>query len=203
MENPVDADAALQKLVEGNQRFADNVRSVDALVCTRSDPAQGQSPFAIILGCSDSRSPAETIFDQGVGRLFVIRVAGNIVAPSQVASVEFAVQHFGTQLVVVMGHSHCGAISATVDSILAGETGNLASIVDRVRPSVLPLLRTEIAEDRERLERAAVRANVKASVRQLRYGSQGIEEALLAKKLRVVGAEHDISTGLVEFFEGE
>lgn len=203
MQNSIDAEEALRKLVEGNRRFVENVRSVEALVTDRSELARGQSPFAVILGCSDSRSPAETIFDQGVGRLFVIRVAGNIVAPSQVASVEFAVEHFGTKLVVVMGHTHCGAISATIDAIQAGERKNLASIVDRVRPSVLPLLKTEIASDREKLERAAGRANVKASVRQLRYGSRLIEEQLLSGGLRVVGAEHDLSTGRVEFLTGD
>lgn len=203
MKNTVDAEEALRILQEGNRRFVENVRSIDALVSNRSELCRGQKPFAIILGCSDSRSPAEAIFDQGIGCLFVIRVAGNIVAPSQVASVEFAVHYFGTKLVVVMGHTHCGAITATIDAIQAGESGNLASIVDRVRPSVMPLLRTEIASDRELLERAAGRANVKASVRQLRYGSQRIEEALLREGLRVVGAEHDLSSGRVEFFEDD
>ena len=203
MRNTIDAEEALKKLYEGNRRFMENVRSVESLVCDRSELARGQSPFAVILGCSDSRSPAETIFDQGVGRLFVIRVAGNIVAPSQVASVEFAVEHFGTKLVVVMGHTHCGAISATIDAIQASEEGNLASIVRRIRPSVLPLLRTDLATDREKLERAAGRANIKASVRQLRYGSPLIEEQLISGGLRVVGAEHDLTTGRVEFLEAD
>lgn len=204
MRNLVDADEALRKLKEGNRRFMENVRSVEALVHDRSELMRGQKPFAIILGCSDSRSPAETIFDQGLGCLFVIRVAGNIVAPSQIASVEFAVEHFGTKLVVVMGHTHCGAISATLDALEAGKGGsNLASIVDRIRPAVLPLLRTEIASDREALERAAGRANIKASVRQLRYGSRLLEEQLLRGGLRIVGAEHCLRTGRVEFLEDE
>lgn len=203
MKTTVDAEEALRILREGNRRFVQNVRSIEALVSNREELCRGQRPFAIVLGCSDSRSPAETIFDQGLGCLFVIRVAGNIVAPSQVASVEFAVDQFGTKLVVVMGHTHCGAIDATLDAIEAGTPGNLASIVDRIRPAVLPLLRTELAGDRAALERAAVRANVKASVRQLRYGSQRIEEALLYEGLRVVGAIHDLATGEVEFFEGE
>lgn len=201
----LDAATALQRLREGNRRF---VRGHCEAPAAGDDTRRrallaGQQPFAIILGCSDSRVPAELVFDQGLGDLFVIRVAGNIVAPSQVASVEFAVDQFGTKLVVVMGHTHCGAIDATLDAIEAGTPGNLASIVDRIRPAVLPLLRTELAGDRAALERAAVRANVKASVRQLRYGSQRIEEALLHEGLRVVGAIHDLATGEVEFFEGE
>lgn len=203
MQEILDAEEALRKLKEGNRRFVENVRSVESLVSDRAQLARGQSPFAVILGCSDSRSPAELIFDQGLGRLFVIRVAGNVVAPSQVASVEFALEHFGTRLVVVMGHTHCGAISATVDALQAGKEGNLASIVNRVRPSVLPLLRTELASDREKLERAAGRANIKASVRQLRYGSRRIEEELLSGELRVVGAEHDLLSGRVEFLGNE
>lgn len=202
--NVVDADEALRRLMEGNRRFVENVRSVQAMVCDRAELSRGQRPFAIVLCCSDSRSPAETIFDQGLGCLFVIRVAGNIVAPSQIASVEFAVERFHTRLVVVMGHSHCGAISATLDAIQAGRgVGNLASIVDRIRPAVLPLLQTELAEDRESLERAAVRANVEASVRQLRYGSRLLEEQLISGGLRIVGAEYDLVTGRVDFFETE
>src|SRR5690606_28145619 len=152
--NVVDADEALRRLMEGNRRFVENVRSVQAMVCDRAELSRGQRPFAIVLCCSDSRSPAETIFDQGLGCLFVSRVAGNIVAPCAVASVEFAVERCHTRVVVVTGRSHCGAISATLDAIQAGRgAGNLASIVDRIRPAVLPLLQTELAEDRESLER--------------------------------------------------
>lgn len=195
------ADEALARLVEGNRRFASNVRSIESLTYNREGLEAGQSPFAVVLGCSDSRSPAETIFDQGLGSLFVIRVAGNIVAPSQVASVEFAVEHFGTRLVVVMGHTHCGAISATIDAMRASEGAkNLASIVDRIRPSVAPLLQAGVGNG-EKLARAAGRANVKASVHQLRYGSTLIEQQMLSGGLRVVGAEHDLLTGVVDFFD--
>jgi len=141
----------------------------------RQELASGQEPFAIILGCSDSRVPAELVFDQGLGDLFVIRVAGNIVAPSQVGSVEFAAAKFGTRLVVVLGHSECGAIAATLDEMARpteDQSRNLRSIVDRIRPSVAPLLATELAHDRAALARKATRANIRASADHLRHGSR-------------------------------
>src|SRR5918995_670956 len=141
----ISAREALERLREGNRRFASGVRSNDILASTRrSEVAAGQEPFAIVLGCSDSRVPAEIVFDQGLGDLFVIRVAGNIVAPSQVGSVEFAASRFGTRLVVVLGHSQCGAVSATLEELRRPseeQSRNLQSIVDRIRPSVEAILR--------------------------------------------------------------
>jgi carbonic anhydrase len=166
--------------------------------------AAKQEPFAIILGCSDSRVPVEIAFDQGLGDLFVIRVAGNIVAPSQVGSVEFAAEQFGTRLVVVLGHSQCGAISATLEQLQQpseSRSPNLRSIVDRVRPSVEPLLDTELRNDRERLVQRAVRANIDASVSQLRHGSEVLERLIRDAGVRVVGAEYALETGEVEFFD--
>ncbi|MFM8354586.1 MAG: carbonic anhydrase, partial [Gammaproteobacteria bacterium] len=162
----IDAHAALAKLKEGNDRFASNVRSLDSLLShmQRGTLSAGQAPFAIILGCSDSRVPAELVFDQGLGDLFVIRVAGNIVAPSQIGSVEFAVMRYGTPLVVVLGHSQCGAILATIESLQAPDaeqSRNLLSIVDRVRPSVETLMATELRHDHDALVQSAVRANVR------------------------------------------
>jgi carbonic anhydrase len=199
---------ALERLREGNRRFSSNVRSIDAMLSQtrRADLANAQFPFAIILGCSDSRSPAETIFDQGLGDLFVIRVAGNIVASSQVGSVEFAADRYGVELVVVMGHTGCGAIDATIDALLASSsnapTRGLLSIIDRVRPSVAALMETDLADDRPALARAAIRANVRVSVDHLRHGSTLLESAIEKNGLRVVGAEYDIESGVVEFFEG-
>jgi carbonic anhydrase len=203
----VPAADALTRLREGNARFVSNVRSVEALASLgrRIDPLVKQSPFAIILGCADSRAPAETIFDQGLGDLFVIRVAGNIVAPSQIGSVEFGAERFGTQLVVVMGHSHCGAIAATVEAMQATEppkSRNLLSITDRIAPAVAPLMHTELAKDPPALLRAAMRANVSASCNQLRHGSRLLEELSLKNGLVVVGAEYDLETGRVDFFDG-
>src|SRR5512138_90357 len=172
----ISAPEALARLREGNRRFVAGVRSLDSLLAPtrRPDLVRQQWPFAIVLGCSDSRVPAELIFDQGLGDLFVIRVAGNVVAPSQVGSVEFAASRFNTRLVVVLGHSRCGAVLATVEELqrpAENQSINLRSIVDRVRPSVAGLLRTELKNDLDSLVRTAVRSNVLASVDHLRHGS--------------------------------
>ena len=203
----IPAEQALERLREGNRRFASNVRSIESLLShtRRADLVNGQAPFAIILGCSDSRVPAELVFDQGLGDLFVIRVAGNVVAPSQVGSVEFAALRFGTRLVVVLGHSHCGAICATLEQLrqpAPDQSRGLRDIVERVRPSIATLLETELATDDDALLRHAVRANVRNSVDHLRHGSEIIERLVEEDGLLVVGAEYSLETGLVEFFEG-
>lgn len=196
---------ALQRLHEGNRRFVhDRTRDDGASPARRRELADGQEPFAIILGCSDSRVPAELVFDQGLGDLFVIRVAGNIVAPSQVGSVEFAVERFKTRLVVVLGHSQCGAIQATLEELgrpSEAQSRNLRSIVDRIRPSVQPLLAMDAEHHTVALFQQAVRANIRASVNHLRHGSDIIEQAILKDGLMVVGAEYSLETGRVEFFE--
>ena len=181
-------------------------RSGDTLTTgTRLKLAAGQEPFAIVLGCSDSRVPAEIVFDQGLGDLFVIRVAGNIVAPSQIGSVEFAAERFGTRLVVVLGHSQCGAVLATLEDLQRptdNQSRAMRSIVDRVRPSVEPLLATELRRDPEALVRHAVRANVRISANQLRHGSEVLDQLIERDGLLVVGAEYSLETGVVEFFDG-
>jgi carbonic anhydrase len=197
---------ALERLREGNRRFVSNVRSSDAFVShtRRAELTAGQQPFAIILGCSDSRVPAEIVFDQGLGDLFVIRVAGNIVAPSQVGSVEFAAAQYGTRLVVVMGHSQCGAILATIAEIqkpTENQSRNLRAIVDRVRPSVEALLHTGLRHDPAALIRGAVRTNIRKSVDHLRHGSDVLEQLIRDEGLLIVGAEYSLETGVVEFFE--
>ena len=198
---------ALVRLQEGNRRFADDLRDHKSLKSERrrNELVQRQDPFAIVLGCSDSRVPAELVFDQGLGDLFVIRVAGNIVAPSQVGSVEFAADRFGTRLVVVLGHSNCGAISATIEQLRqpsSGQSPNLRSIVERVRPSVEPLLSTDLNDDQEALIHHAVRANIQASANHLRHGSSILEQLIMDDGLLVVGAEYSLATGVVEFFDG-
>jgi carbonic anhydrase len=203
----IPAEEALERLRQGNHRF------VSALAGDAPPPGpndkpelmQDQEPFAIVLGCSDSRVPAEIVFDQGLGDLFVIRVAGNIVAPSQIGSVEFAAAQFGTRLVIVMGHTRCGAILATLDQLgqpTENQSRNLRAIVDRVRPSVEPLLRTELRHDRDALVKHAVRANVEQSVNQLRHGSDILEQLVDREGLRIVGAEYSLETGEVVFFDG-
>jgi carbonic anhydrase len=196
---------ALAQLKAGNRRFVVNQTSPESIDhARRAALSAGQEPFAIILGCSDSRVPAELVFDQGFGDLFVIRVAGNIVAPSQVGSVEFAASRFGTRLVVVLGHSGCGAITATLEEITGGATSqsrNLRSIVDRVRPSVETLLASGLNLSEDVLIREAVRANVRASVNHLRHGSELLERLRLDDGLMVVGAEYSLETGVVTFFD--
>lgn len=200
------AREALERLREGNRRFVSDVRSCDTLTSQmrRNELAAGQEPFAIILGCSDSRVPAEIVFDQGLGDLFVIRVAGNIVASSQIGSVEFAADRFGTPLVVVLGHSRCGAVLATLEELMRpreNQSRNLRSIVDRVRPSVEALLATELRQDPEALVRHAVRANIRVSANHLRHGSEVLEQLIQKEGLLVVGAEYSLETGVVDFFD--
>jgi carbonic anhydrase len=202
----VPAPEALARLKEGNHRYVQNVRSVDSMIShSRRGDLTLQNPFAIVLGCSDSRAPAEIVFDQGLGDLFVIRVAGNIVAPSQIGSVEFAAERFGTRLVVVMGHTQCGAIEAAIEAV-TGEHGtasrNQLSIVNRVRPSIESLVATDLARDPVRLRREAMRSNVRASVNHLRHGSDVIERLAERGGLTILGAELDLATGEVLFLDG-
>ncbi|MEX1993752.1 MAG: carbonic anhydrase [Steroidobacteraceae bacterium] len=203
-ESP-DGPEALERLREGNARFVANVRRTHSLTnaARRAELAVAQQPFAIVLGCSDSRVPVEIVFDQGLGDLFVIRVAGNIVAPSLIGSVEFAASQFGTRLVVVLGHSQCGAVMATLDQLrrpVASQSPNLKDIVDRIRPGVEELLVLPHG-DADELERNAERANIRASVQQLRHGSTIIEGLVASGGLMVVGAWYSVATGVVEFLE--
>jgi carbonic anhydrase len=161
--------------------------------------------LAIILGCSDARVPAEIVFDQGLGDLFVIRVAGNIVAPSQVGSVEFAAAAFGTRLVVVLGHSNCGAIHATLEQLARPskeQSPNLRSIVNRIRPAVEGLIERGAGGDRDALVHQAVRANIRMSADHLRHGSEALEQAIERDGMLVVGAEYSLESGVVDFFDG-
>lgn len=198
---------ALDRLKEGNRRFASGVRSIEALASqgVRSGITASQEPFAVILGCSDSRVPVEMVFDQGFGDLFVIRVAGNIVAPSQIGSVEFAAERFGTRLVVVMGHTLCGAVQTTLDELqrpTENQSRNLRLIVGRIRPAVEGLLETEFRHDPAALSRQAVRANVRVAANHLRHGSEVLEQLVEDQGLLIVGAEYSLETGIVEFFDG-
>jgi carbonic anhydrase len=202
----IKAQDALDRLRDGNARFVSGRRNREAQPSQtrRAEVADGQEPFAIILGCSDSRVPAELVFDQGLGDLFVIRVAGNIVAPSQIGSVEFAAALFHTRLVVVLGHTQCGAVLATLDELqqpMENQSNNIRSIVDRIRPSVEPLLSDESPHGSELLLQRAVRANVEYSVNQLRHGSEILESLVKNKDLLIIGAEYSLETGEVQFLE--
>lgn len=203
----ISAREALERLREGNRRFTSDERGSDSYLtqARRAELTTSQRPFAIVLGCSDSRVPAEIVFDQGLGDLFVIRVAGNIVAPSQVGSVEFAAESFGTPLVVVLGHTRCGAVTATLEELRrpsGGQSPNLRAIVDRVRPAIEGLLETELRHDPEALVRRAIRVNIRASAHHLRHGSRVLEDMIQRDRLLVVGAEYSLETGMVDFFDG-
>ncbi|MGK3993076.1 carbonic anhydrase [Sorangium sp. So ce1024] len=203
------ADQALQRLIEGNRRFVDDIRSEHVALGKRARAAlaDGQRPFAIVLTCSDSRVPAELIFDQGLGDLFVIRVAGNVVAPSLIGSVEFAAAAFGTRLAVVMGHSRCGAIEATVGELLQEEYGgpltdNIRDIVERCRAPVETVVSVAgRSAPRDFLLREAMRANVRNSCDHLRHGSRLLERLCAEEQMVIVGAEYALETGVVTFFE--
>lgn len=197
---------ALERLKEGNRRFASDQGGYLAATDSerRSELLGGQAPFAIILGCSDSRVPAEIVFDQGLGDLFVIRVAGNVVAPSQIGSIEFAAEAFGTRLVVVLGHSQCGAVTATLQQLeqpTEGRSLNLRSIVDRIEPAVVTLMQTDLRNDPDALLHHAIRANVRASANHLRSGSVILENLYRHDGLLIVGAEYSLETGEVDFFD--
>jgi carbonic anhydrase len=202
----ISALEALDRLRQGNRRFASNAQLRNAGTQTRPVEVAGrQEPFAIILGCSDSRVPAEIVFDQGLGDLFVIRVAGNIVAPSQIGSVEIAATQFGTRLVVVLGHSQCGAIQETMRQLqepIENRSRNLNSIVDFIRPSVESLLAQGLGNDPDAVIEQAVRANIKAAATHLRNASEILEELEREEGLIIIGAEYSLQTGLVDFFDG-
>ena len=203
---PKTGEEALAMLKEGNRRYVESLTDLDPCMQKRPELTHDQDPVAIILGCSDARVPVEIVFDQGLGDLFVIRVAGNVVAPSQIGSVEFAAEKFGTQLVVVLGHSHCGAVTACVEALINPEqyySPNLQSIVDRIRPSVYNLHELATASghdvDADELIDRSIRANVRMSVSQLKHGSRILEDMVSGGKLLIVGAEYDLQTGKVKF----
>ncbi|MBO1517183.1 MULTISPECIES: carbonic anhydrase [Psychrobacter] len=205
---PKTGQEALELLKEGNARYVDSLTNPDPAMQRRPELISDQDPLAIILGCSDARVPVEIVFDQGLGDLFVIRVAGNVVAPSQIGSVEFAAEKFGTKLVVVLGHSHCGAVTACVEALINPEqnyTPNLQSIVDRIRPSVYNLHELATANgqdvDADELLDRSISANVRMSVSQLKHGSRALEDLTTSGKLLIVGAEYDLETGKVRFLE--
>jgi carbonic anhydrase len=203
----ISALEALQRLREGNRRFVEGMRDgvIHSDDVSRSVLLESQSPIAVVLGCSDSRVPVELVFNQGFGDLFVIRVAGNIVAPSQIGSIEFAAEKFGTKLVVVLGHTGCGAIEATLDQLKRAtveRSRNLQGIVDRIRPAVAALMHTELRDNHDLLRKVAGRTNVSMSANFLRHGSVIIEQMIAEGELLVVGAEYSLETGVVDFFDG-
>lgn len=208
LPRPETAEQALEMLKQGNARFVENLQNPQSTLLASNALTHVHEPFAIILGCSDARVPAEIVFDQGLGDLFVIRVAGNVVAPSQIGSVEFASEKFGTKLVVVLGHSHCGAVTACVETLINPDqqfSPNLRSIVDRIRPSVYNLHEIYTANGQDintqELINRGIKANVRMSVTQLKHGSRILEDAVNNGSLIIVGAVYDLDTGKVTFIE--
>jgi carbonic anhydrase len=202
----IPANVALKRLKEGNQRYVDNTLRVDAQTGPhhRAQLTEGQHPFAIILGCADSRVPAEIVFDQGLGDLFVIRVAGNIAEPSQIGSVEYAAAHLGTRLVVVLGHSNCGAVRATLDELADPtdiESPNLKTIIDFIAPGIQGVVDASPDATTDDRMPQAVRANVESSVEGLRTNSDILKDMIDNDELQIIGAEYSLETGAVEFYE--
>ena len=200
----ISAHEALEALRDGNRRYVagEHDTSHDPSTARRRELLGGQEPFAVLLSCADSRVPAELVFDQGLGDLFVVRVAGNVAGPTQIGSIEFAVEHFGTPLVVVMGHSNCGAVRAVLDAMTeppASEPSpGLASIVERIRPA---LEAEALPEDAEERVRHCVRLNVCAAVDELLRESSALAERVRQGRLLVVGAKYSLERGEVEFYE--
>ncbi len=206
-DRPINASEALAMLRDGNARFVDGERCIDTYLShTKLDEhLDGQAPFAIVLGCSDSRVPVEIIFDAGLGDLFVIRVAGNIVAPSLIGSVELAAEKFGSRLVVVLGHSGCGAVDVALSTLEDHTTqapGHVNAIVEKIRPVIEPVFSAANGAGRDALMASSVRANVRASAEALRHGSETLEQLVREDGLLVVAAEYSLATGRVDFFEG-
>ena len=197
--------AAAERLLEGNLRFCDGKPVAESRAFSAELAERPQRPFAIVLGCSDSRTPVEILFDQGFGDLFVVRIAGNVVAPSVVGSIEFAASQFGTRLVVVLGHTRCGAIAATAQAVHTGdgpESRNIRSITDRIAPHIESAVRANKEAPNAALLRELMRINIRASVDHLRHGSRLLEELVLAGRVAVVAADYELETGKVRFFDG-
>lgn len=197
---------ALERLREGNRRFVAGLgsRNLEQEHSRRLELVVEQAPIAIVLGCSDSRVPAELVFDQGLGDLFVIRVAGNIAAPSQIESIEIAAQQFGTPLVVVLGHSQCSAVTASVDEQMKPvemRSSSVGVIVKTIQPSVRAVLDSQPGLDRQALVCASIRENVRGTVKRIKAGSDVLEKLLDQGQLHIVGAEYSLETGAVKFME--
>jgi carbonic anhydrase len=188
-------DAALNLLMEGNARYVANEPHERDFSAGRVSRSQGQAPFAAVLGCADSRVAPELAFDQNPGGLFVVRVAGNFVTADGLGSLEYGAAVLGTKLIMVLGHSSCGAISATVTALQKGNTfpGHIADLVRAMKPGIEPVL-TQPGGDL--VQRAAI-ANVRYNVDRLEKAGPILTEMLDKKELRVVGAVYDLSTGKI------
>ncbi len=192
---------AKQKLIQGNKRFINNEILTAKLLLNnqQQQKLKTQKPFAVVLGCSDSRIPIETIFDQGPGNLFIIRIAGNIVATSQVGSIELAVSLYNIPLVLVLGHSYCNAVMATIDKLQTKKTVSygIHSITKRITPSVKTLINKKLPENE--LINQSIMANIKNSVNKLYKKSEILQQKVDSNQLLITGAHYDLTTRVVDF----
>ncbi|CAN5490344.1 hypothetical protein BH11CYA1_BH11CYA1_23170 [soil metagenome] len=196
-------EQALQELKSGNKRYLTgktNHFTVDVLR-REITAANGQKPVAIVLGCSDSRVPVEMVFDQGLAELFVVRVAGNVCATSELASIEYGVKYLGIPLVIVLGHTECGAVKAAVDSAVNGALlpGNLPTIMSKIAPAVASARRSHPNEKGNQLVYSSAVANVWLSASDMLSNSTIVKEAVYSGKVKIVGAMRDIKSGTITF----
>jgi len=198
---------ALKSLQEGNRRFTEDINGndIETNSAQRSALVEKQEPIAIILGCADARVPAEIVFDQNLGDLFVVRVAGNIAKASQIGSIEYAVAHLGTRLIVVLGHSSCGAVAATVDAVVSSSPAlspGLDSLISTITPAVKTVMANNTNLDTETLIARSIQENVRNSVKELQANSEILKDILINDDLLILGAEYNLETGAVNFFDG-
>lgn len=195
-DHALSPDKALERLVAGNARFvANKEQHPDESAARRRELAQGQHPFAVILGCADSRVPPELLFDEGLGDLFVIRVAGNVVDDDVLASIEYAVEHLGTKLIVVLGHEQCGAVSAAISGESAA--GHLGTLLSAIKPSV-----EATAHSPGNQVHNCVVENAIHTARQIRESEPVLKPAIEREHLKVVAADYELDTGKVRLLEG-
>ena len=200
MQNAISPTMALDLLKEGNKRFVNNLKINRNLLQQANETSDGQHPFAVILSCIDSRTSAELIFDQGIGDVFSIRIAGNIVNEDILGSMEFGCKVAGTKIIVVLGHTNCGAIKGACDNV---ELGNLTSLISKIKPAVDQ--ETTTTKNRDSSNSAFVenvaKLNVSLSIKNILLKSPILAEMVKNDEIEIVGGVHDISSGEVKFFE--
>ena len=200
MQNAISPSMALDLLKEGNRRFVNNLKINRNLLQQANETSDGQHPFAVILSCIDSRTSAELIFDQGLGDVFSVRIAGNIVNEDILGSMEFGCKVAGAKIIVVLGHTKCGAIKGACDNV---ELGNLTSLISKIKPAVDQEMATSnnrTSSNASFVENVA-ELNVSLSVKNILLQSPIISEMVKNDEIGIVGGVHDISTGEVKFFE--
>lgn len=196
------ADEALKRLLDGNQRYRANHTTIreTSTPSIREALSTGQKPFAIILSCSDSRVPPEIIFDKGLGEIFVVRVAGNIADPVILGSIEYAAEHFGSPLIVVLGHNRCGAVTAAVES-QGHPHGNIGAIIKTITPAVKQARKDAKGAGKSDLVESAIDNNIKLVAKSLIEQSPVIRSLVDAGKVKIIGAKYDLDDGTVRLLE--